>query len=47
MRKIGIVAGCSHSAGSEIDGDQDSLYNREHAYGSLLVEKLPSAERTP
>lgn len=40
MRKIGIVAGCSHSAGSEIDGEQDSYYNRHNAYGSLLVEKL-------
>ena len=40
MRKIGLVAGCSHIAGSEIDGAQDSDYNRRNSFGSLLVEKL-------
>lgn len=40
MRKIGLVVGCSHSAGSEIDGNEDSTYNRNHAFGSLLVSKL-------
>lgn len=39
-RKIGLVIGCSHSAGSEIDGNEDSTYNRNHAFGSLLVSKL-------
>lgn len=39
-RKIGLVAGCSHSAGSEIDGNDDSPYNREHAFGSMLVKSL-------
>lgn len=40
MIKIGLVAGCSHIAGSEIDGAQDSDYNRANSFGSLLVEKL-------
>jgi hypothetical protein len=38
--KIGLVAGCSHIAGSEIDGTQDSDYNRQNSFGSLLVDKL-------
>lgn len=38
--KIGLVAGCSHSMGSEIDGNQDSVYNRENSFGSLLTTKL-------
>lgn len=40
MIKIGLVAGCSHSAGSEIDGEQDSQYNRDNSFGSLLCKKL-------
>jgi hypothetical protein len=40
MKKIALIAGCSHSAGSEIDGTEDSHYNREHAFGSLLAKKL-------
>lgn len=40
MMKIGLVAGCSHIAGSEIDGNQDSDYNRANSFGSLLVDKL-------
>lgn len=38
--KIAIIAGCSHSAGSEIDGSLDSRYNRDNAFGSLLATKL-------
>jgi len=38
--KIALIAGCSHSAGSEIDGKQDSAYNRENAFGSVLAKKL-------
>jgi hypothetical protein len=38
--KIAIIAGCSHSAGSEIDGNQDSKYNRDSAFGSVLATKL-------
>ena len=35
-----LIAGCSHTAGSEIDGSEDSSYNRSHSYGNLLAEKL-------
>lgn len=38
--KIAIIAGCSHAAGSEIDGEQDSRYNRDNAFGSVLATKL-------
>jgi hypothetical protein len=38
--KIALIAGCSHSAGSEIDGKLDSRYNRDNAFGSLLAVKL-------
>lgn len=40
MRKIALIAGCSQSAGSEIDGSQDSRYNRDHSFGNLLANKL-------
>lgn len=35
-----LIAGCSHTAGSEIDGNLDSVYNRQQSYGNLLAEKL-------
>lgn len=38
--KIALIAGCSHSAGSEIDGTLDSHYNRSNSFGSLLAMKL-------
>lgn len=38
--KIAIIAGCSHSAGSEIDGTDDSRYNRDNAFGAVLATKL-------
>jgi len=38
--KIALIAGCSHGAGSEIDGNQDSKYNRDNAFGSILAAKL-------
>ena len=38
--KILLVAGCSHTSGSEIDGSQDSSYNRENSFGGVLAEKL-------
>ena len=38
--KILLVAGCSHTAGSEIDGNQDSEYNRAHSFGGVLAEQL-------
>lgn len=37
-QKIMLVAGCSHSAGSEIDGTDDSAYNREHSFGNQLAK---------
>ncbi len=38
--KIALIAGCSHSAGSEIDGRLDCSYNRNNSFGSLLADKL-------
>jgi hypothetical protein len=35
-----LINGCSHAAGAEIDGDQDSVYNRQHSFGNLLANKL-------
>lgn len=40
MKKIALIAGCSHSAGSEIDGTEDSQSNRDRSFGSLLAKKL-------
>jgi hypothetical protein len=40
MKKIGLIVGCSHSAGAEIDGTHDSEYNRNHAFGSILCQML-------
>jgi hypothetical protein len=38
--KIILIAGCSHSSGSEIDGSQDSKYNRQHSFGNVLATKM-------
>lgn len=38
--KFLLIVGCSHAAGSEIDGTQDSVYNRQHSFGNLLANKL-------
>jgi|TARA_B110000977_G_scaffold169704_1_gene219843 hypothetical protein len=38
--KILLIAGCSHTGGSEIDGSQDSAYNRENSFGGVLAKKL-------
>ena len=38
--KIALIAGCSHSAGSEIDGSEDSLFNRNNSFGAILANKL-------
>ena len=35
-----LIAGCSHTSGSEINGTQDSVYNREHSYGNQLAYKM-------
>jgi hypothetical protein len=36
--KILLIAGCSHAAGSEINGQEDSVYNRQRAFGALVAE---------
>jgi hypothetical protein len=38
MIKIMLIAGCSHAAGSEIDGTGDSEYNREHSFGNIVAK---------
>ena len=35
-----LISGCSNAAGAEIDGSQDSLYNRQNSFGNLLAAKL-------
>lgn len=35
-----LIAGCSHTAGSEIDGSEDSSYNRQHSFGNQLASKM-------
>lgn len=40
MNKFMLVAGCSHAAGSEIDGSSDSVYNRQHSFGNVLAKNL-------
>ena len=39
-KKLMLIAGCSHTSGSEIDGTQDSVYNRQHSYGNTLAVKI-------
>lgn len=38
--KILLISGCSHAAGSEIDGSTDSKYNRSKSFGNLFAEKI-------
>ena len=38
--KILLIAGCSHTAGSEIDGKEDSASNRKHSLGGIVAKKL-------
>jgi len=38
--KILLIAGCSNSSGSEIDGSPDSEYNRQHSFGNQLALRL-------
>jgi hypothetical protein len=40
MKKIMLIAGCSHASGSEIDGTPDSKYNRENSFGNVLANKM-------
>lgn len=39
-QKIIFIAGCSHAAGSEIDGTEDSFYNRQNSFPTHLANKL-------
>jgi hypothetical protein len=39
-KKIMLIAGCSHTAGSEIDGMEDSQYNRDNSFGNRLAKRL-------
>lgn len=38
--KILLIAGCSNAAGHEIDGQQDSVYNRKNCFGARLADKM-------
>lgn len=38
--KILLAAGCSHVAGAEIDGTEDSEYNRQNSFSGVLAKKL-------
>ena len=38
--KKAIIAGCSHTAGFELDGSEDSQYNRDNSWGSQLATML-------
>lgn len=38
--KILLISGCSHAAGSEIDGSEDSHYNRENSFGNLFARSM-------
>lgn len=39
-KKIMLICGCSHASGSEIDGNQDSIYNREKSFGGQFARKM-------
>lgn len=39
-----LIVGCSHASGSEMDGTDESKYNRENSFGNLLAKSL---NRTP
>lgn len=32
-----LIAGCSHAAGSEINGYEDSVYNRQQSFGAVMA----------
>jgi hypothetical protein len=38
--RILLISGCSHAAGSEIDGTHDSASNRQKSFGNILARKL-------
>jgi hypothetical protein len=35
-----FINGCSHTAGCEIDGTYESVYNRENAFGAQIAKRL-------
>lgn len=37
MEKLMLISGCSHTSGSEINGMEDSVYNRQKSYGNQLA----------
>jgi hypothetical protein len=39
-KKIMLISGCSHTSGSEIDGNEDGEYNRLHSFGGVLAQKM-------
>lgn len=39
-QKIMLIAGCSHAAGSEIDGNEDSEHNRNHSFGTQFAVRF-------
>jgi hypothetical protein len=39
-KKILFATGCSHAAGSEIDGNEDSFYNRQNSFPVHLANHL-------
>ena len=39
-KTVALIAGCSHTAGFEIDGTEDSEHNRQHSWGNQLAHML-------
>lgn len=39
-KRLALIAGCSHAVGSEIDGTEDSKFNRNNSFAGLLARKL-------
>lgn len=39
-QKVLLIAGGSDPAGSEMDGNEDSLLNRQNSFGNLLAKKI-------
>jgi hypothetical protein len=40
MENILLAAGCSHVAGAEMDGTEDSEYNRQNSYSGILANMM-------
>ena len=39
-KTVALIAGCSHTAGFEIDGTEDPEHNRQHSWGNQLAHML-------